>query len=75
MTSSLELATTVTGGISRDIVIDAGAASYRLDWGGPAPLIGADGSELEVAPLIERAVKDVRQVPAVRAELTKLGVR
>jgi len=59
--------------VVRAAVLQAGVASWRHSWSGPAVVVGRDGQELALDDVVALAV-DPASVPAARAALAGLGV-
>jgi Zn-dependent protease with chaperone function len=55
-------------------LIDAGLASYRLNWSGPSVLVGPDDMPLDPGPLIAHAIDDPTAAYALQGWLTACGV-
>lgn len=56
-------------------LIDAGRASYRLNWAGPSALVGPDGAPLDLGPVVAHAIDDPTAAYALQGWLTACGVR
>jgi Zn-dependent protease with chaperone function len=56
-------------------LVAAGRARHTVSWTGPMQLVDTStGEPVELREQLERAVEDPREVPALRARLTELGV-